>query len=949
MQKIQARQVKQVLGYSTLPGVVPRFQELFGSGFGQLAFLFAYVLQTARILPPGHPYLNPSNIGKFTIRQVFAQGASHLIFDRRHIDQVIIYGTLMCGFVLLALQFLFLTCFLVIRPAAAAIAIPFSGMFDTPVAQRDTDIALQLLDKIFGVPGFFGSLYDTGTPLPFQEALQELFQFYSYALLLVGVIIFLYYALVLVAETAQTGTPFGRRFSHIWAPLRLVVAIGLLMPLTWGYNSAQYIVLFTAKMGSGFATNAWLLYNSSLDNALGARNESLFARPKVPDSWPIVKFMLLASACRESYERLGVTDIRPWLVKNNVAPEDPATGYANAVNFYGGRDVVIVFGKREPNGANDSAKYDSQVIPYCGSVVVYTHTPLDGSSGAPGEAALIGPWRVQEGYYNMIRFLWSYPTGTTGQDDFANLMASWYLPEDSGACTMPSGGAFPGIDCTNGVTPTFFIEMRNNRQSLFEAQVASGYTQMVSDATAAGALALPPDIAELGWGGAGVWYNKIAEMNGIFTDAVIYLPSPNELPMPMKTVVQQKRAQNSKDNAKDLFAPHMTGGAKVDFAGDRDAELVANVLYQAYTKMGNDDIVMESDTVKKQDVFVDTINYFIGLNGLFTIRENVDIHPLAQLVALGKGIVDGAVRSLFTATLFSFGAGLAGALPDGLGGIGGFLHAASKIFSTIATLGLSVGFILYYVIPFMPFIYFYFAVGAWIKTVFEAMIGVPLWALAHLRIDGYGLPGESAMAGYLMILEIFLRPILTVFGLIGALIVFATMVRTLNDIFDLVIANLAGFDNNPCDAGAGGCSFTDSVTIDPTNAVMADVLKFKRDVIDEFFFTVIYTIIVYMLATSSFKMIDQVPQQILRWMGGGAQVFTDSMPDATENLKRHVAGGAMIMTSNLSGGIISSSQGLSAGLSKMIAGDRKTTTVGGAGSGSSDAPNLPQGKPPVKK
>lgn len=932
------------MGYSTLPGVFPRFRELFGSGFGQLAFLFAYVFQAARILPVGHPYLNPANIGKFTIRQVFAQGAGHLVFDRRHIDQVIIFGTLMCGFVLLALQFVFLTCFLVIRPAAAAITIPFSGMFDTPVAQRDTDIALQLLDKIFGVPGFFGSIYDTGAPMPFQEALQELFQFYSYALLLVGVIIFLYYALVLVAETAQTGTPFGRRFSHIWAPLRLVVAIGLLVPLTWGYNSAQYIVLFTAKMGSGFATNAWLLYNSSLDNALGTKNESLFARPKVPDSWPIVKFMLLAGTCRESYERLGVTDIKPWLVKNNVAPEDPGIGYANAVNFYGNRDVVIVFGKHEPNGAHDSAKYDSQVVPYCGSVVIYTHTPLDGSSGTPEEAALAGPWGVQEGYYNMIRFLWAPPGGTLGQNDFVNLMASWYLPENSGTCTMPSG-AFPGIDCTNGVTPEYFKEIKNNRQQLFEAQVSSAYTNMVSSATAANALAMPAGIAELGWGGAGIWYNKVAEMNGIFTDAVIYLPSPNELPMPMKTVVQQKRAQNSKDGVKDIFAPQMANGQKVDFTGDRDAELVAYVLYQAYTKMGNDDLVMESDTVKKQNVFVDTINYFIGLNGLFTIRENVDIHPLAQLVALGKGIVDGAVRSLFTATLFSFGAGLAGALPDGLSAIGGFLDAASKIFTTIATLGLSVGFVLYYVIPFMPFIYFYFAVGAWIKTVFEAMVGVPLWALAHLRIDGYGLPGESAMSGYLMILEIFLRPILTVFGLIGALIIFTAMVRTLNDIFDLVTANLAGFDNNPCDAAAGGCSFSDSVTIDPANTVVTDLLKFKRDVIDEFFFTIIYTIIVYMLATASFKMIDQVPQQILRWMGGGAQVFADSMPDATENLKQHVAVGGYMMTNTLTSGLIGSSKQFAQGLSKTIAGDNKTAKVGGKGSGGSDTPNLPGTKP----
>ena len=62
---------------------------------------------------------------------------------------------------------------------------------------------------------------------------------------------------------------------------------------------------------------------------------------------------------------------------------------------------------------------------------------------------------------------------------------------------------------------------------------------------------------------------------------------------------------------------------------------------------------------------------------------------------------------------------------------------------------------LFYIIPFMPFIYFFFAVGTWVKAIFEAMVGVPLWALAHIRIDGQGLPGDAAMNGYYLLLEIF--------------------------------------------------------------------------------------------------------------------------------------------------------------------------------------------------
>ena len=41
-----------------------------------------------------------------------------------------------------------------------------------------------------------------------------------------------------------------------------------------------------------------------------------------------------------------------------------------------------------------------------------------------------------------------------------------------------------------------------------------------------------------------------------------------------------------------------------------------------------------------------------------------------------------------------------------------------------------------YVLPLIPFIYFTFAVLGWVLELFEAIAAMPLWALAHLRIEG---------------------------------------------------------------------------------------------------------------------------------------------------------------------------------------------------------------------
>ena len=105
-----------------------------------------------------------------------------------------------------------------------------------------------------------GTVYTPSSfPWPFHDALHALYEFYSIGLLVIAMFIVLYFVVVIVAETAQTGVPFGKRFNTVWAPLRLVIAIGLLVPIGYGLNSAQYIVLYAAKYGSNFATNGWLI------------------------------------------------------------------------------------------------------------------------------------------------------------------------------------------------------------------------------------------------------------------------------------------------------------------------------------------------------------------------------------------------------------------------------------------------------------------------------------------------------------------------------------------------------------------------------------------------------------------------------------------------------------------------------------------------------------------
>ena len=151
------------------------------------------------------------------------------------------------------------------------------------------------------------------------------------------------------------------------------------------------------------------------------------------------------------------------------------------------------------------------------------------------------------------------------------------------------------------------------------------------------------------------------------------------------------------------------------------------------------------------------------------------------------------------------------------------------------------------------------------------------------------------MSGYLLIFEIFLRPILTVFGLIGGLAIFTAMASILNEIFDIVVQNVTGSDIGTDTSRSTG--------------VNTDETTFGRHLVDEFFFTVVYAIILYMMAIASFKMINLVPNNILRWIGQSVSTFNDSAQDPTSGLVQYAALGGQRIGGQLATGATQLSQG----------------------------------------
>lgn len=855
---------KKTLRYFMLPQVAPRLHKLFGGGFSFMALLVAQIFASIRLLPDHHPYLNRTNKGRFSIRHAVFEAWRHLRFDWKHADQVLIFAVIILGLAILGMQLGLLALGVFAVGSAMALNMPayFNNMFITPNPQND--IAFMVLDRVFGVPDLFNSCVAVGAPCfggtrynennvivdpvwptPFHEGFHQFLSVYSYGLLVIAALVIAYYVTSIIMETAQTGTPFGKRFNRVWTPVRLVIALGLLIPTASGLNSGQYIVLYAAKFGSGFATNGWNMFLAGTGltggvTLLGAR-EDLVGRPANPPVNNLLDFATSLAACVQTQRFYHNRTIEPFIV--NPYGLTPATmrldlvttaNYITALEFMNYGDIHFVFGEyAEENGRPKHVGNPGYVKPYCGELVLQVTDVADAYS--PGSLYILERW------YNAVRqMIWAEVTATDAGSagNIAVLAMRKYAT------------GYDLHDPNTVVANTDIIEtIRTDYETYVDAAITEGVNRQRNANTF-------DEMDDFGWAGAGIWYNKIAEMNGMVIGAANSLPAVRLYPEIMEKVRKERMKTDQDASGPDRYSPVRSDGTAINLNNSEYNE--ATILYAAFKIWGD----TGSEVKPTGNIFTDVIHSILGTRGLYNMAENADIHPLAQLAATGKSLVESAIRNMGA----SFAAGVMGGAANLLNmhGLGTAATIVSQIAGKIALVTMTTGFLLFYVVPFLPFMYYFFALGVWVKTVLEAMVGVPVWALAHLHIDGDGIAGDSAMTGYILILEVFLRPICVVFGLLASVVIFGAQIKILHEIWFLVVSNVSGFD-------AG------SKTL-PAPEVTGGINYF-RSILDQFFFTVIYAFLVYLMALSSFKLIDQVPDYIMRWMGSNASTFGDIYKD----------------------------------------------------------------------
>ncbi len=100
------------------------------------------------------------------------------------------------------------------------------------------------------------------------------------------------------------------------------------------------------------------------------------------------------------------------------------------------------------------------------------------------------------------------------------------------------------------------------------------------------------------------------------------------------------------------------------------------------------------------------------------------------------------------------------------------------------------GLTLMYYIPAIPFIVWTFSVIAYLSLILQSLIAAPLWAASHALPNGSGLSSDASKQGYVLLLNLAIRPPLMVIGLLagGALMAIAAQFAVMT--FDVYSASL---------------------------------------------------------------------------------------------------------------------------------------------------------------
>lgn len=654
----------------------------------------------------------------------------------------------------------------------------------------------------------------------------KLFLYFNTLVLIFGAALLVYVVVMGTMRSAEDGEVLGKGWSVVWVPARVSVGFLALFPTSSGFSWVQIAVIWLASQGVGAGNYLWERTVSSVLNsqgdmaavALGERSQTL----------SVMNELLRSEICVRNSNLVVADNMHrgPYGFDQNFYNETSAGKLGGAVMRWGNLS-------------------ERQSISVCGNIVSTSASVWDGYGGEGASAIKDALWGGS-GERNARALV------QRAQAD-ALFIAKRQLEPLAERLVMS--------DSTNRVSDQDIFATLIDAAEQYQRRLAGGLNRPLSEAMNKMTSSFRESAASDGWITAGAFYYQLARISSQINDIASYVP--------------KSQSTASVDTSSDgtttigIGVPHLI------------SERLDRVLR---TQIAAGNPKWESYQGGLERSHFDHASNWVTNNATrmayhtFSVNPNSTNHAIVQL----KNVGDNILNVVETVAIGSAAVTLANRFPASIGaralnkfrqviptGSGsGPLARLGNLFSgegfswmvmlgALLLFSLLVGaIVLAFWIPVAPFVIWVVGVFGWVVSIMEMLIAAPLWAAAHLHPEGEGMAGKHGANGYMIVLEVVLRPMLMIAGLILAFVLVDPFLRFLS----LGFFKAMTFANG------------DSVS---------GLVTFAA-------FLAIYIGLCMSLVHRSFALIHMVPNSVLRWIGAHSNSYDNG--DAANHVQNVVVG-----------------------------------------------------------
>ncbi len=644
----------------------------------------------------------------------------------------------------------------------------------------------QLLANTFG--DVTGNMFGVAATSQLANVMGTAFAYFNSAVLFFGTVILAYVTVFGIMNTANDGQVLGKRWSTGTTPARISVSAMSLIPTSSGYSIIQLVVMQIVVWGVGIADTTWTNIVSasltkSMPNTFTAMSRDTTAVKKLAGD------LLLSKVCAwQLNDILGAVTEGP--AKTNIAAVTENSAFARSAWTY---DKTVFHFK------DIATPPTSNGADICGSVTFEYRSGFNAANPIftwgtnPGAQALQGNAINSAAFTQQIA---SAVVMNANQAAFAVLDSNIGLLADK----INNGTYVPAdADLFRQAVTGYLNTAKTNFDTAFNAQLASlnGGSPVINQ--------FLNETTSKGWVFAGMWHRRLSQIQEAMNDARKVYPTsePPNFDMIRATAPQLDQGfLTAYAQAQRLAqAAIADGGATASAQPDTTAMGDSVGLPSLDINPGVTDVKTVWNnwtTGMGQSIIAGLVNFTMGSDASTGWHD-----PVLQVKSMGDWMMTGAeamiaaktfaviaieVGKATSETVFSNAAGRAVNFVTGANdGIKAWLDMAAKTVNELWSLigpsawaMLYTGYFMAIYLPMVPYMIFTLAVVGWLIAVVESVVAAPLWMVMHMTPEGSDSFIGSQQQGYMLLLSVFFRPVLTVVGLLASLILLRPVMDFVN-------------------------------------------------------------------------------------------------------------------------------------------------------------------------